>query len=196
MRRFYIHPSVFFVALFPCLGILTWAQTALLWASAALHETGHILAYGLCGTTMERIILLPFGICAVPQNPLKIPPKNEVFCAGAGPVLNLLVTVILLALPISSKNEILLYLLYCNGALFLINLLPILPLDGGRMLYYALAIKYDGERCETVSRRCALVILILLLYPVIASLWVEHNPSLAMIWGYLASYTVLRRGSI
>ncbi len=196
MTRFRIHPTVCLAALFPCLGILTWGQTGLLWISAILHELAHIAAYRICGTKMERVELLPFGICAVPKDPLKITPANEVFCAAAGPTVNLVIALIFLAFPFPAESETVRYLLYCNGALFFINVLPILPLDGGRILYYALAGKWNAEICEKVCYRCALILLILLLYPVCATLFAEKNPSLAMIWGYLAGYTVLRRGSI
>ena len=196
MRKIRLHPSLLLAAVFPCLGLLTWGQTALLWASATLHETGHVVAYRICKTRMKQITVLPFGICAVPENPLQTSPKNEVFCAAAGPIINLLVSVVLLALPFSADNETVLYLLYCNSALFCVNMLPILPLDGGRMVYFALAAKYDGGFCETVCRRMGWICLILLLYPVIAALWIDYNPSLAIIWGYLAGYTCLRRGSI
>ena len=152
MKQFKIHPTVFLAILFPCLGILTWGQTGLLWLSALLHELAHIVAYRICGTKMERVELLPFGICAIPKDPLKITPINEVFCSAAGPTVNLLITLVLLAFPFSVESEAVRYLLYCNGALFLINVLPILPLDGGRILYYALAIKRDAEICEKVIR--------------------------------------------
>lgn len=196
MKTIKLHPTLLLAAVFPCLGLLSWGQTVFLWASAALHETGHIVAYRLCKTNMERITILPFGICAVPENPLKLSPKNEVFCAASGPMINLLVSVLLLSLPISAENETVLYLLYCNGALFCINILPILPLDGGRMVYFSLATKYDAGICEIVCRRIGWIVLILLLYPVVAALWLNHNPSLLMIWGYLAGYTWVRRGSI
>lgn len=196
MTRFKIHPTVFLAALFPIFGILTWEQTGLLWLSAALHETAHVGAYGLCGTKMEQIQILPFGICAVPKDEYKISPENEVFCAAMGPTVNLLIASLLLALPFSAENETVRYLLYCNAALFFINSLPILPLDGGRVLYFSLARKYDGARCERICYRCALLLLILLLFPVCATLFVDKNPSLALIWGYLTAYTALRRGSV
>ncbi len=196
MRRIKIHPTILLTALFPCLGVLTWGQTGLLWLSALLHEAGHILAYKICETEMERIELLPFGICAIPKDSMKLTPGNEVFCAAAGPVLNLLLAMLLLAFPFSPENETVRYLLYCNVSLFLINILPILPLDGGRILYYAFATGHGAEVCERICYRCALILLILLLFPVCATLFVEKNPSLAMIWGYLTGYTVLRRGSI
>lgn len=196
MTRFKLHPTVILVALFPVFGILTWGQTGLLWLSAILHESAHIIAYRICGTKMQEITILPFGICAIPENPLKITPANEIFCAAAGPMVNLFLTVLLLACPFPAENETVRYLLYCNGALFFINILPILPLDGGRILYYALARKYDAQICEKICYRCALLLLLLLLYPVCATLFVEKNPSLAMIWGYLGGITLLRRGSI
>lgn len=196
MTKFKIHPSVLLVVVFICFGVLTWWQTLLLWGSAIFHEAGHIFAYRIHGISMAKITLLPFGICAEPKNPLEISPKNEIFCAASGPILNFFVTALLLALPIPPEIEAVRYLLYCNGALFSINILPILPLDGGRILYYALAEKQDAVICEIVCRRVGWIILILLLYPVCASLFADKNPSLAMIWGYLAVYSLLRRGSI
>ncbi|MBO5214185.1 MAG: site-2 protease family protein [Clostridia bacterium] len=196
MTRFKIHPTVILAAFFPFLGILTWGQTGLLWLCALLHEAAHIAAYRICGTKMQTVEILPFGICAIPENSLKITPSNEIFCAAAGPAVNLLLTALLLACPFSAENETARYLLYCNGALFFINILPILPLDGGRILYYALAKKHDAALCEKICYRCAVVLLLLLLYPVCAALFGENNPSLAMIWGYLMGITLLRRGSI
>ncbi|MBO5248205.1 MAG: hypothetical protein J6B54_02775 [Clostridia bacterium] len=196
MTHIRIHPTILLAFLFPLFGILTWEQTGWLWISAFFHEAAHIAAYRICGTKMERIVLLPFGICAGPQNPIRITPASEVFCAAAGPTANLLITVLLLALPVSVGNETVRYLLYCNGALFLVNGLPILPLDGGRMVYYGLATKYDAPFCERICYRCALILLILLLFPVCFTLFKEKNPSLAMIWGYLAVYTTIQRGSI
>lgn len=196
MTRVRINPAVFLLILFPFFGLLTWGQTGILWLCAALHEAGHIIAYRICGTTMDTIHILPFGLCAIPKNQLKISPSNEVFCAAAGPAINLLLTVITLALPVSPESETVRYILYCNGALFLINILPILPLDGGRILYYTLAGRFDAEVCETVCRRCAIIVLTLLLFPVCVTVFADKNPSLAMIWGYLAGYTALRRGSI
>ncbi len=196
MTRLKIHLSVFLLFILPFVGIISWKEIILLWASAALHEMGHILAYRICGIKMECIHILPFGLCAFPENSLRASPKNEVFCAAAGPVTNLLFTAMLLALPLTAEWNEVRYLLYCNGALFAINILPILPLDGGRILYYILADRYDASVCETVCRRCAIVTLCLLLLPVVGTFVADKNPSLAMIWGYLAVYTITRRGTI
>lgn len=193
MTKFRIHPTAALLLLLPCFKLLSWWETALLWSCAALHELGHVVAYRICGCGMESVTVLPFGICAIPKDALKISPREEVFCAAAGPAVNLLLCALMLALP---ANEATAYLLYCNAALLLGNLLPVLPLDGGRMIYYTLARSHDAPLCETVCLRCAVIALSLLLYPACAELIAEKNPSFLLIWIYLAIFTALRRGSI
>ena len=191
-----VHPASAVIPLFPFLGILTWGQTGLLWLCAVLHELAHVAAYRLCGISMESVTLLPFGLCAVPKDSLRISPKQEILCAAAGPLVNLLTVSLLLALPLPAESETVRYLLYCNAALCLVNLLPILPLDGGRILYYSLAVKWDASVCEAVCRRSGAVLISLLLAPSVAALIADKNPSFVMILGYLALYTAIRRGSI
>lgn len=193
MTKIKIHPSSVLLLLLPCFGVLSWLETALLWGCAALHELGHVIAYRICGCGMESITVLPFGICAIPKDAMKVPPREEVFCAAAGPAVNLLLSALMLALPASETTA---YLLYCNATLLIGNLFPVLPLDGGRMVYYALARSRDAITCETVCLRCAVIVLSLLLYPACAELITGKNPSFLLIWVYLAIFTALRRGSI
>ena len=195
MTTLKFHPTTLLILLLPCFGILSLREIGILWISAALHEAGHMVAYRICGSGFESIHILPFGLCALPKDPQKVSPNSEIFCAAAGPTVNLLICAVLLALPIG-PSETVLYLLYCNGALFTINILPILPLDGGRILYFALAQRFDLQICETVCRRSAWILLCLMLYPLCISLFGDKNPSIAMIWGYLVLHNLLRRGSI
>lgn len=190
------HPSALLTLLIPLLGVLTVGQTVFLWSCAALHELGHIFAYRLCGSGFESVTVLPFGLSAVPKSPLRLSPKNEIFCAAFGPAVNLLIVSFLMAMPTTFASLTVHYILYCNLCLLAVNLLPILPLDGGRILYYALACRYDLPVCETVCRRCAWIILCLLLFPVCITLFQDKNPSLALIWGYLTLYNGIQRGSI
>lgn len=196
MKKLKIHPTAFLILCFPLLRILSWSEIGILWLSAVLHELGHVIAYRICGTGMESITLLPFGLCAIPKDSIKVSPENEVFCAAAGPAVNLLLSLILLALPLSPTRGWILYALYCNISLFLINLLPILPLDGGRILYFSSARKRSPPECETVCRTWGTVLLCVLLIPATYMLIWDKNPSLAMIWGYLALYHRINRGSL
>ena len=140
--------------------------------------------------------VLPFGLCAVPENGLEISQENEIFCSAAGPVVNLILSILLLALPLPAQNVLIRYTLYTNLSLFVINVLPILPLDGGRILYYAAARKHSPPTCEEICRKSGTVLLCILLLPTCYSLLWEKNPSLSMIWGYLALYQWTKKGSI
>lgn len=196
MIRIRIHPTTLLLILLPLTGIFSRWELMILWISATLHETGHIVTSAACGAAFERITVFPFGISAIPKNDLVLSPKKEVLCAAMGPTVNLLAVGILGALPIPASWQMARYAFYCNAVLLCTNLLPILPLDGGRMLYYAFAHRWDAERCETLCRRTAVICLILLLLPSIFVFFTDKNPSWLIIWGYLAGYTVLRRGAI
>lgn len=196
MTQFKFHISTLLLLLFPLLNLMTWSQTAVLWLSAALHEFGHIFAFTACGAPPERVEVFPFGICALPGDTLKLTPKQEIFCAAAGPTVNLLIAAATAALPFSLSNETARYTLYCNLSLMILNLLPILPLDGGRILYYTLAKKQDAPFCEQVCRQSARILLAVMLYPVCKTCIFGKNFSLALIWIYLLIYSVIRKGAI
>lgn len=190
-----IHPSAVFALFFPLFGLLTPAQTAVLWICAILHECGHIAAWIRCGAGLKTIELLPFGISAQPMRPICLTPTAEILCALCGPAVNALIAAALLASPLPESDGIR-YLLHCNLSLFAINLLPILPLDGGRIVYFSLAKHCDAEICEKICARCAKIVLILLTYPALAQFFVRKNPSPITILIYLFLQTVFRRGAI
>lgn len=101
---------------------------ALFCALAALfaHECGHALAARVCGCSISSVELTPFGgVAAYDGSDLR--PAQEAAVALAGPAASLLCAGICGA---SGLRQLLLM----NMALFAVNLLPVLPLDGGRAL--------------------------------------------------------------
>ena len=101
------------------------------------HELAHLLSARLCGVTIREIQLMPFGGSAKMENPYRIPPARLVAVALAGPAANLALIVLCAALtqwglvqPASARA-----LFQLNLTLMLFNLIPALPLDGGRVLY-------------------------------------------------------------
>ena len=101
------------------------------------HELSHLLSARLCGVTIREIQLMPFGGSAKMENPYRIPPARLVAVALAGPAANLALIVLCAALtqwglvqPASARA-----LFQLNLTLMLFNLIPALPLDGGRVLY-------------------------------------------------------------
>ncbi len=118
-----------------------------------LHELAHILAAGACGIILEDLELLPFGCAAKVRSFAGLPPVKEIFVAAAGPAFNMIAAG---ALYFFDKYCFKLYfakpLILANLVLAAANMLPALPLDGGRILR-ALLSKFMGNKKAT--RICA-----------------------------------------
>ena len=105
-----------------------------------LHESFHGIAAHALGYRIESVELLPFGgVARVGDNAFS--GKAEFVVALAGPLCNFVVAGILsvVMLHVSAVRLPLEYFLYANLTLGVFNLLPALPLDGGRMLHAILS---------------------------------------------------------
>lgn len=123
-----------------------------------LHELGHALVAKRFGVQTKDITLYPFGgIAAIVSQP---PPRAELVIALAGPVVNILIAAALypwITIPDLTKLEnvemsIALRLFFTNLALAVFNLLPALPMDGGRVLRAFLAICNVKEPTAIAAR--------------------------------------------
>ena len=117
-------------AVFGMLGEMMQALLAL-----SLHESFHGIAAYALGYQVESVELLPFGGVARIENHA-FSNRAEFVVAMAGPLCNFVVAGILavVMLHVPAARLPLNYFLYANLSLALFNLLPALPLDGGRML--------------------------------------------------------------
>jgi len=106
----------------------------------AVHEGAHILAARALGIPITQLQLMPFGGAIVMENPYALPAGRLLLTAAAGPAGNLLALLASAALAhwgwLSPGTA--LAFSGANLLLMLFNLLPALPLDGGRILYAAL----------------------------------------------------------
>lgn len=122
------------MALYTGLGV--WPQAVAIFILVFLHEWVHILAAKGYGVEVESVELLPFGGVARFQGMFEADPVVETLVALAGPATNLLLA---LAGVVVGKTgwlgvEIVDYFIWANLTVALFNLLPALPLDGGRVL--------------------------------------------------------------
>jgi Zn-dependent protease/CBS domain-containing protein len=113
----------------------------LFFISLLLHELGHALQARREGVEIEGINLWLFG--GVAQFKGRFPSAGAEFrIAIAGPLVSLAIGVVFIALTMaglpSATEGVVAWIGYTNVILLLFNLLPALPLDGGRVLRSAL----------------------------------------------------------
>lgn len=141
--------------LFPALAVLLGSdlEVGCLMLALIVHECAHFIAARLLNVGMSSVRLTPFGGIAQIENPYSVPPSKLFAVAGAGPAANLLLMLIASAmgqrLPVSPAFAA--TLIQINAMLMLFNLLPALPLDGGRMLYTLLSTRLRRERALNIG---------------------------------------------
>ena len=90
-----------------------------------LHELGHSLMGIILGYQLDRIIFYPYGGVTTFNMPLNIPLKNELLVLLAGPFFQIIAYYLLKRF----FNNLDIY----HYSLLIFNLLPIYPLDGGKI---------------------------------------------------------------
>lgn len=191
--KFSIHPA--FPLVWAVLLILGKSDGVLLvFIAAAVHEIAHIVAFAACGERIEKIRLLPFGISVSLCSVTDVSCVKEIVAALAGIVAN---TVFGFAALAVGKTENVLgseFFAACNFALAAVNLFPVLPLDGGRALYFLLLTRHSPRRAHIVTVVVSFVFLVpLTVLAVLLVIKTGYNFSLLMICVYLFSYIALNK---
>ena len=128
------------------------AEGLVMFAVVLVHELAHVAAARGRGVTVREVELLPFGGVARTEGMLSADPGVEAAVAWAGPAANGVLAA--LGWLAGRWNAVpagwALFFIGANGVVAAFNLLPALPLDGGR-LYRAYRARQVGLRRATAE---------------------------------------------
>lgn len=136
MKRFpKIYISIPFCVLIAVLYVLDFGNVFIpTFIAIIIHEAAHILAIRFAGAKIDRIDIRAFGVSVNVPELSYMPYAKEIIIAAAGPVAGLLTAAIAsLAAEVSGIGT-LGYFIGINILISAINLIPVYPLDGGRIL--------------------------------------------------------------
>ncbi|HRH71346.1 MAG TPA: site-2 protease family protein [Flavobacteriales bacterium] len=130
-----------------------------------LHEFGHALTAQRFGVGTRDITLLPIGgVASLERMPED--PRQEFWITIAGPMVNLVIaglSFLLIALSglsllmgdmfkdLASGHTVLAFLFMSNLGLFLFNLIPAFPMDGGRILRSVLSMRMARDKATRIA---------------------------------------------
>lgn len=137
-----------------------------------IHELGHVVMGIIMGLKIEKIEIMPLGLSVsfkinIDDYNKKIKKGNilqfkKIAIAAAGPFTNLVMLLIVLNTNMNLKIVSSEILAYANILIMLFNLLPIYPLDGGRILKEFIHIFEGSIKSKVYIRKISKAVMILL----------------------------------
>jgi Zn-dependent protease len=164
-----------------------------IFACVVIHELSHSLVARRFGREPKSITLLPIGgVAEIDLMPAK--PSQEIMISIVGPATNIIIAILLallgglkLAAAIEKSNltasqSFLANLIAANIVLAVFNLIPALPMDGGRVFRSILALKFGFLRATLWAVAIGKVIAVLFII-----LGFRYDPWLALIGFFIFS---------
>ena len=137
---------------------------------AIIHELGHLIAGLLMRMKPEKLELMPFGLSI--SFKINIKEYNErvkkgnkleikkIIVAIAGPITNFVIILITCNLRLEIVKSLM--IIYTNFLIMIFNLLPIYPLDGGRILKGILYINLGKRKAEMYTNKISEIMVIII----------------------------------
>ena len=169
-NNLYIHYSVLIIALCFVLGD-GYNTAGFTLVSVILHEFGHLFTMYILRKKPEKIIVHAFGTVINSEN---LSCRDMVIIAISGPIFSFILSVVFyfVYLPLFIPNLL----------IGIINLFPIMPLDGGRSMYYIL-VKICGRKGGRIVMRLTGILfgIVILIPGLLLFLYSGYNISMLML---------------
>lgn len=143
---------LFFIYVFLCI-YFGWNNYIFYYVvTATLHEYGHLITAKLLGYRVDGVVYSLYGVGLKTNNVYKR--KDDILVSLAGPLVNLILIIICISLWwIFPTIYFFTYeFVISNIVVMLFNLLPIYPLDGGRVIFAMLLKKFKARKILKVNQ--------------------------------------------
>src|SRR5699024_2227308 len=120
----------------------TFVELTVILAIVLFHEMGHFTMATYYNWRIRKVMLWVFGGVMDTDEHGNKPLYEEILVIIAGPLQHIVIYALILCLSLSSllSPSLIELLVFYNTVLFVFNLLPIWPLDGGKLLFAILSI--------------------------------------------------------
>lgn len=153
---------------------------------ALLHELAHVFCARRLCVPVSRITIYPFGVAAQLSAEYIKSSEKEFIIAFSGPFFNIILFWLCVILAKHLPFNILHFCLDINVAMAVVNLIPALPLDGGRMLKSILTSKFGIIRAYNFMYRLSRILICALgVFAVYLFFSSDFNFSLILISAFL-----------
>ena len=153
-----------------------------------MHESAHVICAEKLGYSLSSINIMPYGISANGRFE-NLKPIDEIKIAVVGPLINVFTWTVMLCfwwmfpeIYVATKS-------IAEASLFiaLINMMPIYPLDGGRVLHGLILMKTGANRASKITKTISTIFSILMCALAVVMMIVSWNFSYSTLAVFIIS---------
>ena len=160
-------------------GYLKWYLSSML--LVCIHELCHLLMAYSFHFQIDKIEILPFGAYLTLKDFFYHPIAHEICVVLAGPCSHLFIYFLIHTFTQGVYHD---YLVRMNMTIFLFNLMPIYPLDGGRLIGLLLQSMMDLQKAMTFHLKVSVFALC-----VLTVFYFRINTCIIIIYLYLQQFS-------
>lgn len=158
---------------------------------AFIHELGHMITGLILRLKPKTLSVMPFGISITFETYeyKKLIEIKKILIAIAGPLINLIICIIASILHINIETKQL--IIYSNILIALFNLIPIYPLDGGRILKGLIRLKCEEMKSEDTVNKISNILIVIL--TALSSIMILYLKNIAILFVIMYLWLIIIR---
>lgn len=163
-------------------------QLVISYAVAFVHEFSHYIGAKHYKIETGGFVIMPFGLSLRLKDRLIENPVHECIICALGPLSNLLMAVfgVYIRTHFDMNLNLVDFFILSNASMLIINIIPIIPLDGGRIVRASLTHKTGFAKACSITAALSQIFILLLGVLSIYVLYTTHfNVSLTIICAFL-----------